>query len=432
MAILNLLNLNTYDVAMILSNIFTVFVAHEFFSIFVYEKKNEMLTKFVYILYGIAIIISSIFIDIPLINLMVTLGSVSFITFSYRIEYNKALLLISLYCVIMFIGELISVAITGRLFIGPLIRAEYENIFGLFFCKILTFIVVLLLQNIKFFRSSQSPPITYALLTIIMPVSSIVLGSMIMSISGVTKAMVLLSMSVLILINILTFTLYDKISVYYGRQIETVSLKQENLFYHNQLNFMNESVQEMSAFRHDIQNHFNMIEGYLKSNRLNEAIAYIEELKGADSMLESNLVNTGNFIVDSILNYKLSTIQDVETELEVFVPSSIEIDTVHFVSILTNLLDNAIEALRSMKEKDNRILRIRIVYSKGRLIMTFQNSYDGGIVYEDGEICSSKHDSDRHGYGLTNVKRAIEPYDGLLKINHNGEIFSIQALLYVG
>lgn len=64
--------------------------------------------------------------------------------------------------------------------------------------------------------------------------------------------------------------------------------------------------------------------------------------------------------------------------------------------------------------------------------MTFQNSYDGDIVYEDGEICSSKHDSDGHGYGLTNVKRAIEPYDGLLKINHNGEIFSIQALLYVG
>ena len=216
--------------------------------------------------------------------------------------------------------------------------------------------------------------------------------------------------------------------------METVSLKQENFFYHNQLNSMNESVREMSAFRHDIQNHFNMIESYLKSNKLNEAMVYIEELKGSDAMSGSNIVNTGNFIVDSILNYKLSTIQDleVETELEIFVPSSIEIDIVHFVSILTNLLDNAIEALRAMKEKNNRILRIRIVYSKGRLIMAFQNSYDGDIVYEDGEICSSKHDSDRHGYGLENVKRAIEPYNGLLKINHNGGIFSIQALLYVG
>ena len=213
----------------------------------------------------------------------------------------------------------------------------------------------------------------------------------------------------------------------------TTALKQENMFYHNQLNSMNASVREMSAFRHDIQNHFNMIEGYLTSNRLNEAMVYIEELKGSASMSSNKIVDTGNFIVDSVLNYKLSTIQDlnVKTELEVFVPASIKIDTVHFVSILTNLLDNAIEALRAMKE-DNRILKIRIVYSKGRLLMAFQNSYDGDIVYEDGKICSSKNDSARHGYGLENVKRAMEPYNGLLKINHNGGIFSIQALLYVG
>lgn len=431
---MNPLNLNTYDVAMIISNIFTVFVAQKFFSIFTTEKRNKILTGCLYILYGIAIIISSVFIDIPLINLVVTIGTISVIAFSYKIDYNRALLLVALYCVIMFIGELSSAAITGRLFIEPLIKGEYENIFGLFFCKILTFIVILLLQNVKFNKGSQSPPMTYALSTIIMPVSSIALGAMIMSISGVTKPIVLVSMGVLVLINILTFTLYDKISVFYERQMETASLKQENLFYHNQLSSMSESVQEMNAFRHDIQNHFNMIEGYLTSNRLNEAMVYIEELKGSASMSGNNIVDTGNFIVDSILNYKLSTIQDldVETELEVFVPPSIEIDTVHFVSILTNLLDNAIEALRAMKEKDNRILRIRIVYSKGRLIMAFQNSYDGDIVYEDGEICSSKHDSDRHGYGLENVKRAIEPYNGLLKINHNGGIFSIQALLYVG
>ena len=431
---MNPLNLNTYDVAMIISNIFTVFVAHKFFSIFTTEKRNKILTRCLYILYGIVIIVSSVFIDIPLINLVVTIATISAIAFSYKYEYNRTLLLIALYCVIMFLGELISVAITGRLFIEPLIKAEYENIFGLFFCKILTFIVVLMLQNVRFYKGTQSPPMAYALSTIIMPISSIALGAMIMSISGVTKPIVLVSMGVLILINILTFTLYDKISVYYERQMETASLKQENLFYHNQLNSMNESVQEMSAFRHDIQNHFNMIEGYLKSNRLNEAMAYIEELKESASMSESNIVDTGNFIVDSILNYKLSIIQDldVETELEVFVPSYIDIDTVHFVSILTNLLDNSIEALRAVKEKDNRILRIRIVYSKGRLIMAFQNSYDGDIVYEGGEICSSKRDSDRHGYGLENVKRAIEPYNGLLKINHNGGIFSIQALLYVG
>ncbi len=419
---------------MIISNIFTVFVAHKFFSIFTAEKRNTILTRFLYILYGIAIIISSVFIDIPLINLVVTIGTISAIAFSYKIDYNKALLLVALYCIILFIGELLSGAITGRIIIQPLVKTEYNDVFGLFLCKVGTFLTVLILGNSKLFKRKQTPPIAYLFATIFVPLSSMVIEAMIASIEGVTKPIVIVSMSMLILLNILTFTLYDNISVYYENKLETASLKQENIFYHNQLNSMNESVREMSAFRHDIQNHFNMIEGYLKSNRLNEAMIYIEELKGSASMSENNIVDTGNFIVDSILNYKLSTIQDldVETELEVFVPPSIEIDTVHFVSILTNLLDNAIEALRDMKDKDNRILRIRIVYSKGRLIMAFQNSYNGDIVYEDGEICSSKHDSDVHGYGLENVKRAIEPYNGLLKINHNGGIFSIQALLYVG
>lgn len=418
---------------MILSNIFTVFVARKFFSIFTVDKRNKILTRCLYVLYGIAITISSVFLEIPLINLIVTIVTVSAIAFSYKIKCSKALLLITLYCVIMFMVEMMSVTITGRLFIEPLIKSEYENIFGLFFSKVLTFIVVLFLQNGKFYKGSQLPPISYLFASIIMPILSIALGAIIMSISGVTKTIILLSIGVLILINILAFTLYDKISVYYEKQMETASLKQENLFYHNQLNSMNKSVKDMSAFRHDIQNHFNMIEGYLKSNKINEAMVYIEELKGTEEMSESNIINTGNFIVDSVLNYKLSTIQDLEVEIdfEIFIPSSINIDTVHFVSILTNLLDNAIEALKAMKEKNNRILRIRIIYSKGRLIMTFQNSYEGDILYKNGEICSSKFDLDKHGYGLGNVQRAIEPYNGLLKICHNGGVFSIQVLLYV-
>ena len=266
-----------------------------------------------------------------------------------------------------------------------------------------------------------------------MPSSSIAVEAMIVSINGVTKPIVLLSMGILILINMLAFTMYDKLSLYYENLIETATLKQENMFYHNQLKSMNESVKETKAFRHDIQNHFNMIEGYLKANKLDDAIMYLQELKKADQMSEEVIVNTGNFIVDSVLNYKLATIQDmkINTELEIFIPQKIDIDTVHFVTILTNLLDNAIEALRSMDNTTSRFLRIRIAYTKGRLMLLFQNSYKGDIVYEDGVICSSKSNTADHGYGLENVRKALEPYDGLLKITHNSGIFSIQALLYL-
>lgn len=379
------------------------------------------------------ITLSSLIIDIPIVNLIISVVFISITVFTYKINYKKALLLIVFYCCILFIVELFASVITGRIFIQPLIKGEYEDIFGLFLCKFGTFLVVMLLQNGKYCKGNHAPPLTYLLATLFTPTSSIAIGVMIMSIEGVTKHVALISMAILILINILTFTLYDKISVYYEKQLETATLKQENIYYHDQLKSMEQSVKDTRSFRHDIQNHFNMIEGFLKANKNDEAVTYLQELRESDRLSENNIVSTGNFVVDSVLNYKLSTIQnlDVNTELDIFVPPMLNIDTVHFVSILTNLLDNAIEALLSIKTNDNKMLRIRIAYTKGRLLILIQNSYEGDIIYEDGSICSSKKKHKNHGYGLDNVRKALEPYNGLLKINHNAGIFSIQILLYL-
>lgn len=418
---------------MILSNIFTVFVAHKFFSIFTAKKRNIILTRSLYVLYGIAIIFSSVFVDIPIINLIVTIVIISAIALSYKIEYNKAILLTALYCFILFIGELLAGAITGRIIIQPLVKTEYNDVFGLFLCKVGTFLVVLLLENSKLFKRKQTPPAAYLLATLFVPISSITIEAMVVGIKGVTKPIVLITMSMLILLNILTFTLYDKISVYYENKMETTALKQENLFYHNQLKSMNKSVREIRSFRHDIQNHFNIIESYLKANKVDKAISYLKKLNESDILSKNAFVATGNFIVDSVLNYKLSSIQDmkIDTDLDIFVPKDLNVDTVHFVSILTNLLDNALEALRRVEESDNKILRIRIAYTKGRLMMLFQNSYNGDIVYEDGAICSSKDDNESHGFGLENVRKALEPYNGILKLSHKSGVFSIQVLLYL-
>ena len=430
---MKLLNLNTYEIALILSNIFTVFISKKYFSIFNSEIKSPVLTKTLYVIYGVAITLTSVLIDIPIVNLITTILAISAIAFSYKNEVTRSLLLIAFYCFILFIGELLSSAITGRIIIQPLIRGEYNHIFGLLLCKVITFLAVLILENRSFYKGNHAPPMAYLFATVLIPTSSMVIGAMIMSISGVTKTIVLFSMGILIFTNVLTFTMYDKISVYYEEKMETVAIRQENVFYSNQLKSMDESLKDTRAFRHDIQNHFNMIQGYLKAKKYEEAILYLQELKKSNIMSEVVVVNTGNFIIDSVINYKLSTIKDMEikTELEIFVPQMINIDTVHFVTILTNLLDNSIEALRAMESRKDKVLRIRIVYTKGRLLMLIQNSYKGDIVYEDGVICSSKTDATNHGYGLQNVKKAIEHYNGLLKITHNGGIFSIQVLLYL-
>lgn len=407
------LQLTFYDMAIILSNVFGVYVAKKFFSVFAAKSRNHILTNVSYIAYGIMTTLYFLFIDIPIVNLVISVVFLSIIAFTYQINCKKALLLTASYCGILWIAE-------------SLVK---EDIFGIFLSKFGIFLTVLLLQNVKLYRENHALPFAYLLASLLTPTLSIAIGVMMMQIG--IEPIVLISMAILMLINIFAFTLYDQTSVYYEKQYETARLQQENRYYHNQLKSMEQSVNATRSFRHDIQNHFNMIEGFLNANKTGEALIYLQKLRESDRLSEDCFVSTGNFVIDSVLNYKLSAIQDLDinTELDISVPPTLKIDTVHFVSILTNLLDNALEALTTVAS--NKILKIRIAYNKGRLFILIQNSFAGDIIYENGVICSTKTESERHGYGLDNVRKAVESYHGLLKINHNEGIFSVQALLYV-
>ena len=98
-------------------------------------------------------------------------------------------------------------------------------------------------------------------------------------------------------------------------------------------------------------------------------------------------------------------------------------------TILSNLLDNADSALS--KVENGKQLKIRIVYKKGMLIISIENSYNGIVLYENGEIVTTKKNRDRHGKGLSNVRKAVEKYNGLLKFTHDNNIFTAEVLLYL-
>lgn len=421
----------SYDIALIFANIFSAYITKKFLCSFLKKSRNNRITCLAYVVYGLATTLSSVIFDIPILNLSVTAAGLMLIVFTYE-ETNSKRILSAAFCCSLLVGaEVFFSAVTGIIEISPIAKGEYGDIFGLFMCKMGTFFIVLLIENGKFYMGKDAPPFIYLLATIFTPTASMVVSAMIVGIHGTTKTIVCFSIALLTVINVITFMLYDKISVYYEKQLETASIRQENTYYYNQCIVMKQSTEETRRFRHDIQNHFAMIEGFLKSNKIKEAQSYLENLKKKEQETEKNLVDTGNVIVDSILNHKLSLLKDeMNPELEIIIPQELNIETVHLVSILTNLLDNALEALAKCPENE-KLLRIRIVYDKGRLLIGIQNSYVQDVIYENGKIISSKENPEEHGMGLKNVNDAIEHYNGLMKIDHSQKIFSVQALLYV-
>lgn len=138
-----------------------------------------------------------------------------------------------------------------------------------------------------------------------------------------------------------------------------------------------------------------------------------EELKKIISGLSEQLdikkmySTTGNIAVDSIINYKLNSITEsnVEITTEIAVPETLEVEINDMVSLIGNILDNAIYALKEVGTPKK--LYFKLAYNRGRILIKETNNYKTEIQYVNGEIVSAKDNSGEHGFELKNIEKIV-------------------------
>ncbi len=231
------------------------------------------------------------------------------------------------------------------------------------------------------------------------------------------------------------FFLYDKLSGMYEAKLQFTLQAKEHEYYLNQSKLMQKSVAEVKAVRHDIKLHLATINGYAQEIHANKITKYVDFLLGE---IDSSRVysDTGNIAFDSILNFKLQNIQGdkIKLDLNLLIPEELAIDSADISTILGNLLDNALTAISNIKEK---WLKIDIEYSRKTLFIQVKNSFDGILAYTENSkkekrtLTSRKTESD-HGFGLKNIKKSVEKYNGQMDVTHEGNLFSVAIVLYEG
>jgi len=88
----------------------------------------------------------------------------------------------------------------------------------------------------------------------------------------------------------------------------------------------------------------------------------------------------------------------------------IGIDRVDICSLISNLLDNAIEACR--KVPDNREIHIHSNIRGGYLAVIVENSCVGNVKKSSSGFLSTKQNPKEHGYGTKIIQAIAEKYDG--------------------
>lgn len=184
----------------------------------------------------------------------------------------------------------------------------------------------------------------------------------------------------------------------------------------------------MSRYKHDMINHLDSVYGMLEKNEIEEAKHYLESISEKLNRVEA-VINTGNSVIDVIYNAKASLAKSnqIVCRNNIVVPPHLNIDSVDLSVILSNLLDNAIEA--SLKLDENRMIESHIHIYKGNLFISVKNNYNGEIISSHAVYLTTKKDSHEHGIGLKNVQHVVTKYNGTQNVEHDEHTFTVSIMI---
>lgn len=160
---------------------------------------------------------------------------------------------------------------------------------------------------------------------------------------------------------------------------------------------------------HEFKNIITALKGLLKEEQYDK-MKEILDVQNTELITNANVFETGNRLVNSILNTKYSEAREKGITFRFVINnlSSLNIDDRDCIVILSNILNNAIEAAEKCP-RDNRYLDVKATIEDGQFIFACRNSY---VTDFDIEMKSKKKDVISHGYGIENIKDAVNRNNG--------------------
>ncbi|MGL5351840.1 MAG: sensor histidine kinase, partial [Clostridium sp.] len=230
----------------------------------------------------------------------------------------------------------------------------------------------------------------------------------------------------LILIFILSYNIY----LLMAKEItEKNRLQLENNF----KPMLDDYIHKLRASDHEYKNHLNAIHTIVEvcdeDEIKNKLKSYIGEIKTNDRLNE--LLYLDNTILKAVLYSKISQAEDLGIKVKYNVKSNFKdsaIKDIDLVIILSNLLNNAIEAT---KDKDKQWIDINIkeesVNSNTKYNINIVNSLESIESINIGEMTKKGYSTkeNKSGYGLYNIKEIIKRVSGNLIIEPMEDSISI-------
>lgn len=203
-------------------------------------------------------------------------------------------------------------------------------------------------------------------------------------------------------------------------KVQIAQLQQQYAYYQDKL----KDDERIRSIYHDMKNHLLVLEG---TQATDETRKMAQELRSQIADYE-NYIHTGNDFLDIIIRDKAEKAREKHIDFSAFIDFS-GVDFIEPLDISTlfgNGIDNAIEASEKLPE-DRRVILVKAGKVQDFVSILIKNN----CVPEEPKNGrrTAKPDKFLHGFGISNMKKAAEKYDGTCTTAQKNGKFTLKILI---
>ncbi len=176
--------------------------------------------------------------------------------------------------------------------------------------------------------------------------------------------------------------------------------------------------------RHDMRHFLQNITSLIENGEKDKAIKYIGEVVSyADKTAVKKYC--GNELVNLIISSFEEEIKNngIEFKYRFEIPEQLSISEIDLSSILSNAIENAVNAAKDAEEK---LIDIFMSETNGKLLISVKNTFKEMPVMVNGFPTASK---EGHGYGTQSIRYTTEKLNGNCHFTVSGNLFVLQIII---
>lgn len=196
---------------------------------------------------------------------------------------------------------------------------------------------------------------------------------------------------------------------------------------YSQYRLSQENIDTINHKYHDLKHQINILR---QEKNPDKKEAYLEEIEQGIKDYES-MFKTGNGVLDTLLtgtSFKC-TRRDITFTCVADGTLLNHIYVMDLCTIFGNALDNAIEHVIQIEDKEKRLIHVTVSKMAEFVLIRFENYLQEELKIENGLPSTTKKDKANHGFGLKSIRYSVEKYHGTMEIKAENHWVTINILI---